>query len=180
MAAASWKFLRCFSPSTAHLPSVELYIMRHAEAEVRSAGSADRDRTLTDKGREQSRKIGKFLRRNELVPDLILSSPFSRAWQTAEIVCDEAGLDDPTLADWLACGMTPETAMRELTAYARLPDLMIVGHQPDLGELCAKLLGLHDPTQIPLKKAALVGLELEDFKPASARLLFAVTVQLIG
>jgi phosphohistidine phosphatase len=154
--------------------------MRHAEAEARIAGESDRERVLTDKGREQSRKIGKFLRRNELVPDVIFASPYSRSWQTAEIVCDEAGLDDPTLADWLACGMTAETAMKELTAFARLPDLMIVGHQPDLGELCARLLGLRDPTQIPLKKAALICLELDDIKPGSARLLFAVTVQLIG
>ncbi len=154
--------------------------MRHAEAEVRSAEGNDRERALTDKGREQSRRIGKFLRRNELVPDVILSSPYARAWQTAEIVCDEADLDDPTLAGWLACGMTPETAMHELKAFSRFPGLMIVGHQPDLSELCAKLLGLHDPIQIPFKKAALICLELEEFRPTSARLVFALTVQLLG
>jgi phosphohistidine phosphatase len=157
---------------------VEIYILRHAEAEIRD-GASDRDRSLTDKGREQSRRVARFLRRNELIPDVILSSPFTRAWQTAEIVCDEANLDDPVLADWLGCGMTPETAFKELTVYSRLPDMMIVGHQPDLAELTARLLGLANSDQVQFKKAALIGLELARFAPGAGRLLFSIPVQMM-
>jgi phosphohistidine phosphatase SixA len=94
---------------------MELLLIRHAEAE--NAAACDAERALTKKGREQAAKVGQFLKRYDLVPDLILASPLVRARQTAEIVSNGAAATSPTIESWLACGMRPATALKELCAY---------------------------------------------------------------
>ncbi len=171
-------FAVALAPTSNHDPVVEIYILRHADAEAHDNG-CDRERALTNKGREQARRVGRFMCKHELVPDCILSSPFARSWQTAEIVCEEAGLDDPTLADWLSAGVLAADAIRELTAYQRFPDVLIVGHQPGLSELIAVLIGLPNSDQLQVRKAELIALELDSIKAGSARLLFCVPVQMM-
>ena len=68
---------------------MDLYILRHGIAEETSATGRDRDRSLTDEGREKTCAAGKALRRMDIAFDLVLSSPFVRARQTADIVAEE-------------------------------------------------------------------------------------------
>ncbi len=155
---------------------MKLFILRHADAEPARTGENDRDRALTDKGREQSRKVGRFLRTRELTPDAVFTSPCTRARQTAEVVCEEACLDDPELAPWLAPGANPEDIAAALNDCLRLEDLLIVGHQPDLGRLAAFLMGLPKEMSIRVRKSQLVELELERPTAVGARLLASVPV----
>src|SRR5678815_1793984 len=68
---------------------MELYILRHGLAEERSHSGRDRDRALTLEGIERTHSAGKALRKMDVEFDLVLSSPFVRAWQTAEIIVQE-------------------------------------------------------------------------------------------
>ena len=118
---------------------MELLLIRHAEAE--NLAECDAERALTKKGREQAAKVGQFLKRYDLVPDLILASPLVRARQTAEIVSNGAAATSPTIESWLACGMRPATALKELCAYDQFQCVALVGHNPDFEYLASSLLG---------------------------------------
>src|SRR5215210_6289711 len=74
-----------------------LLLIRHAHAGNRDPERwpDDRDRPLTDKGRKVQRDVSRFLRKRDLVPTLVLSSPWARAAETAEILARELGLPNP-------------------------------------------------------------------------------------
>src|SRR6185295_1762238 len=65
---------------------MELYILRHGLAEEQSDTGRDRDRALTAEGKEKTHSAGKAMRKMDVEFDLVLSSPFVRAWQTAGII----------------------------------------------------------------------------------------------
>lgn len=150
-----------------------LYLLRHAEAEALAA--SDHARRLTPKGEDQAERTGKFCRKHGIVPEVILTSPVTRALQTAKIV--QESLSDFELIEvpWAACGMDPDTARDELRAYAKLNAVMLVGHQPDLGHLAATLLGCDNAGSLHVRKSLLCAIDvspglrhgtLEFFMPA--------------
>jgi len=120
-------------------PRMELLLIRHAKAESHSFD--DSGRVLTEKGVAQAQRVGEFLKENDFVPDLTLASPLVRARQTAEHFCVSAGAGEPIIESWLACGMRPTMAMRELAAYSEFGRVAIVGHEPDFSYLAEWLLG---------------------------------------
>lgn len=118
---------------------MELLIIRHAQAE--DFAMSDSARALTEKGIRQSRKVGEFLLENNLLPDVTIASNYVRARETAEYFCEAAGIDAPLVEPWLGCGMRPESAMRELSAYRDFGRVAICGHNPDFEHLAEWLLG---------------------------------------
>ncbi len=140
---------------------MELLLIRHAKAEDHGHPMGDGARALTEKGRLQSRKVGAFLGREGLVPDLILSSPLVRARETAEIVAESSGADAPVLQEWLACGMQAEEALVELAAYdSSCRRVAIVGHEPDFSGLVAHVLG-STVGWVRVKKASVILLRID-------------------
>lgn len=155
-----------------------LCLLRHAEAEVPAA--SDRARRLTPKGEEQAERVGKFCRKNGIEPAVILTSPVTRALQTARIVAKS--LPDAELIEvpWAACGMDPERALEEVKAYAKFPTVMLVGHQPDLGHLGAVLLGMSYVQSLRVRKALLAGIDVSrGLQTGRGELQFFVPVKLI-
>lgn len=132
---------------------MELLIIRHATAE--GFATDDASRVLTSKGRDQSRRVGEFLKLNDLVPDITLTSPYARACETAEVFCQSSGADKPVIEPWLGCGMRPEKAMSELTAYGDFGRVAICGHNPDFAYLCEWLLG-SQAGGIHVRKASII------------------------
>ena len=119
---------------------MDLILLRHGKAEdFNPAG--DSARALVEKGREQSRKASRALKRAGWLPDIVLTSPLVRARQTAAEFCDTAGMPGPLVQPWLACGMSPETAMGELKGFSEFERVMIVGHEPDFSILAGSILG---------------------------------------
>lgn len=118
---------------------MELLLIRHAQAE--SHRFDDAARVLTEKGELQARSVGQFLHAQKLVPEVVLASPLVRSTQTAELFCQECGLDAPVIEPWLACGMRPNRALAELKAYTEFERVAIVGHEPDFSYLAEWLLG---------------------------------------
>ena len=79
---------------------------------------------------------------------------------------------------WLASGMDPETAVRELGAFASFDRIAIVGHEPDLSALIESLLGAAAGT-VEVKKASVTGLALQG-RGRRAQLLFHAPPSLQG
>ncbi|MFN0129441.1 MAG: SixA phosphatase family protein [Verrucomicrobiales bacterium] len=157
---------------------MELLIIRHAKAEDHGHPAGDAARALVKKGSEQAARLGRFLRRTDRLPDVVLTSPLVRARQTAERLCESAGLPEPVEQPWLACGMVPETAVRELKAFSSFDRVAIVGHEPDLSALIAHWVGAADGS-VEMKKAGLTGLALSP-GGRRARLLFHVPPSMQG
>lgn len=155
-----------------------LYLLRHAEAEVLAA--SDRARRLTPKGDEQASRVGKFCRKQGFEPTVILSSPVTRARQTAEVVAKSLPEAELIEVPWAACGMDPWKAMDELAAYETFPAVMLVGHQPDLGGLASALLGMTNAQSLHVRKALLLGIEVAHGLSTGAGVLeFFVPVRLM-
>jgi len=157
---------------------MELLVIRHAKAEDHGHPGGDAARALVAKGEEQAGRIGRFLLRIDRLPDVTLTSPLVRARQTAERLCGAAGLAAPVVQPWLACGMTPELATRELAAFARFDRVAIVGHEPDLSALVERLLGATGGS-VEVKKASVTGLDLTG-RGQRGRLLFHVPPSMQG
>lgn len=130
---------------------MNLILWRHAEAE--DIAASDLARQLTTRGRKQAQTVAKWLRAR--LPDdaLILVSPATRTIQTVEALTDQYRV---------VRELAPNASVDTVLAVAGWPEgaastVLIVGHQPTLGEVAARLLsGGHDPRSWPLKKGALV------------------------
>lgn len=155
---------------------MELYLLRHADADTPAA--TDEDRWLSEKGKEQAERAAQFCKENQILPALVLASPVRRARETADIVARHLGVE-MLIVPWLACGMHPETAQEELSAYRTQSPIMVVGHEPDFSQLVASLLGLPSSSHIHIRKASLTRLDLPTPRAGTARLDFSIPCKLM-
>jgi phosphohistidine phosphatase len=137
---------------------MKLVIVRHADAGdaeefAKTTGKDDALRPLTDKGIEQTKSIADGLRK--LVPscDLIVSSPYTRAQQTAEILIKayEQRATDTTAV--LEPAATPSDFVEWMSDHHNADVVMIVGHEPHLSTLATWLMAAIPGSRIELKKA---------------------------
>jgi phosphohistidine phosphatase len=153
-----------------------LLLVRHAHAGDRdpSQWPDDTQRPLTEKGRKAHAKLARTLRNLELAPELVLTSPWLRAMQTAEIVREVMLLPQPPV---------PTTALADDPDLARIAAevgprgdrsvVALVGHSPWLEELAALLLtGSDRGLKVDLPKSGVMALDADRLAPASATLWF--------
>jgi len=146
----------------------KLYLLRHAEAEPKGAGGKDSLRALTEYGRQQAAEVGRQVRAKKISFGIILTSPYVRARQTAEIVAGICGAEDVLVQEpSLASGCTVEDMKKILRAYQDYDTVLCVGHEPDFGEIAAYFLRLESSR--PLKKAELVEIDCAESRPAGKR-----------
>ena len=142
---------------------IRLHLLRHAHAGDRSTWTGDDDaRPLTDKGRGQAERLGRFLARQGFAPDRILTSPKFRAAETASIVGQllDVAVD---VDDRLGGPLDLSLVERILDDHGGPETPVLVGHDPDLSELVAMLIGAGE---IPMRKGALARIDVE--RPLSA------------
>ncbi len=144
-----------------------LYIVRHAIAEQRDSTSGeqqDSQRPLTDEGRKKFRQIVRGLRDMGTRMDLILTSPYLRALDTARLLQKRLELDPEKLVtteDLSPLGNPDHLIQQVGRQYASLASIALVGHEPGLSRLIAVLLS-GDPTlPINLKKGGVCCLTVE-------------------
>jgi len=144
----------------------ELYLIRHGVAEERGdAWPDDAKRPLTEEGMDRLRKESRGLARLGVTIDVMLTSPLVRTRQTAEIVA--SALDPrPNLinAESLAPGGTFQSVVAELEKHSKKSRIALVGHEPSIGELAARLIGSRHP--IEFKKGAVCRIDVESLPPA--------------
>ncbi len=154
-----------------------LYLMRHGIAIDREDPEcpADAERYLTKKGMEKTREVALGLRALGINPEAMLTSPFVRAVQTAEITAAAFGFsrDKIRQTESLIFGHKPAELLREL-AKLRAKEVMCFGHAPHLDEVIALVLGCRG-TVTSLKKAGVACLELKAMAPPQGSLLWLCT-----
>ena len=145
-----------------------LYIVRHAIAADRQPDSSeqrDSERPLTDAGRKKFKQIARALDNLGTQIDLILTSPYLRAADTAGILRKKLNLDKERLIqiDDLAPGGDPVRLMSDIKGkYGNSGSIALVGHEPGLSRLISVLLS-GDPTlSITLKKGGVCCLTVEN------------------
>ncbi len=136
---------------------IQLHLLRHAHAGDPLKWSGPDDvRPLSERGRLQAERLGLFLAAAGFAPDAIVSSPKTRALETARLVAAPLGL--PVRVDDVLAGGLDMASLEALLAGAGDPARpMLVGHDPDFGELAALLIGV---AELPVRKGALVRIDL--------------------
>jgi phosphohistidine phosphatase len=154
-----------------------LYLLRHADAEPTAA--TDDARKLTPKGREQAQQVARFLETQEIRISVLLASPVRRAQETATAVAERLRLELRT-EPWLACGMQPATALKQLAELPSDACVMIVGHEPDFSQLAAHLLGLPSNTRFHVRKASLTLIQITGLRAGAGCLEFSIPSKLMS
>jgi len=151
---------------------MNLYLLRHAIAMESGwrPGASDAERPLSPEGKKKMRKIALGMKRLELSFDLILSSPYVRAQETAAIVVEElTAACGVQLTPHLEVGGNPAELMEEVAALGKGKEsILLVGHEPQLSKLISYLLAGNSGLAITMKKGGLCKLDL-------ARLRYART-----
>ena len=152
---------------------MKLFLMRHGIAEERLIGgiASDGQRPLTEEGRAETRRVAQGLKKLGVQLDLVLSSPLTRARQTAEIVHAVLAVKRALkLTDHLAPGLSISSLYKTIhdePEFKSIQELMLVGHEPDIGMIAANLLGPAEAIEIPFKKAGIMRVDVYDLPPSS-------------
>jgi len=144
---------------------LQIYLLRHGIAEDAPAGKRDADRALTVEGKKKLRGILKRAEEAGVAPGLILSSPYVRALQTAEMA--RAALSPQAMiarTQALTPEAQPEDAWEEIRLHSDQPQILCASHEPLCGRLAAHLLKC-PALEIDFKKGAIVRIDVENSGP---------------
>jgi phosphohistidine phosphatase len=142
---------------------MQIYLLRHGIAHEGSAGGSDADRELTAEGRKKLRQVLEAASDSGVAPNLILSSPFKRALQTAEMARHILGYKHQILqTKALTPGSTVEQVWDEIRVHREADSILLVGHNPLFSDLAAYLIG-SKTAQIHFKKGAIMRVDVESF-----------------
>jgi phosphohistidine phosphatase len=161
---------------------MQIYVVRHGIAIDREDPKCppDPERYLTEEGIEKTQRVAAAVASLNATPDLLLSSPYVRAMQTAEIFA--AALDYAKQkirrSDLLLPGADPTLFFKELAKDKQTSTLFVFGHAPQLDDLIATSLGSeHHLTS--LKKAGVALVELKRVSPPNGQLVWLATPKIL-
>ena len=140
----------------------ELFVLRHAESEHGTHRVRDHDRTLSERGRGDARRMGRHLAENDLVPDVILCSSATRTTETCAVVC-ESGTMHPKIEFIEQLYLASHSCMIKTTSqHAMAADrVMLIGHNPGCEDVLHDLgLGIHE---LPTCTLVRISLDIEDW-----------------
>lgn len=140
-----------------------LLILRHAKSSWSNAFLSDHDRPLKERGKRDAPRMGRLLREEDLVPDLIISSTAKRALHTAEEAAAASGFEGQIEATRAFYHADPETYIDRLR---RLPGdidrVLIVGHNPGMEALLTELTSMYE--RMPTAALAHVKLPIREWE----------------
>ncbi len=163
-----------------------LLIVRHARAGEQDPTRYpdDAERPLTKEGKRIHARVSEELARRGLVPDAILSSPWKRAWQTAEIMAKEFSGEksrlQPKSAPSLAQAPEIEAIRAEIEGLGGSGTIALVGHEPWLGQLASLLLtGGPNRAEVDFPKSGVLGIETASIEAGAGSLQFFLRPKLL-
>jgi phosphohistidine phosphatase len=161
---------------------MQLYIVRHGIAIDREDAKcpADPERYLTEQGIEKTKQVAKGVAALGVTADLLLTSPYVRASQTAEIFARALDYAKPKIrrTDLLLPGAESSLLFRELAKDKQSSSVFLFGHAPQLDDVIATALGLKNHIT-SLKKAGVAFLELKRISPPSGQLIWLAPPKLL-
>jgi phosphohistidine phosphatase len=147
---------------------MKLYLVRHATATEGLGGNIrrDADRPLVPEGRQEAERVAKLLKSMGVRADALISSPYVRARQTAEIFAEVlGGKANLQLSDLLAPGGSFSALCKEISELKRAEEVFLFGHMPDMTRLAQAFL-FCDRLMMPFKKSAVCRIDLFDLPPS--------------
>lgn len=147
------------------MATLELYLIRHGLAAERSDEYPDDSkRPLTGDGIAALRREARALNALDIGFDHVITSPLVRTRQTADVFAEYLE-SRPTVStsDALAPAGSVSGVMQDLGKHMRKARIALVGHEPNMGELAARLIGSRTP--IEFKKGAICRIDFEVFPP---------------
>lgn len=156
---------------------MRLILLRHGIAaertKARTTAAVDARRPLTKQGAARTRKAASGLRTLGVKPQVVLTSPYLRAQQTAQVVAEVLGLTAKAIltSETLLPGADPRRLFAELRRREET-EILCAGHSPHLDRALALALGASGATVTQLKKAGAASLELRRYQPPRGRLLW--------
>lgn len=146
--------------------AIELYLIRHGIAEERGPEwPDDTERPLTAEGKKRLREEARGLAKLGLRLDVMLTSPLTRARQTASVLAKGLpGRCPVEFMDALSPGSSYRRFLHELSAHAGRERIGCVGHEPDIGEFAARLIGAS--RALAFKKGAVCRIDLDALPPS--------------
>jgi len=172
---------RTFLYSGFHLTSVDIYILRHGRAEKRAPSiDGDAGRALTGEGRTEILGVAEFLASRDVVFGCIATSPYVRAMETAQIVAKALGKRG-ILAQWeeLTPGSSIEALESRVSNRPEEESLLIVGHEPLLGQFTGYMITAGHDAAIAFGKGGLAKIRNARFDPVGGELQWLLTVRQI-
>jgi phosphohistidine phosphatase len=161
---------------------MDLYLVRHAIADDRhpERWPTDAQRPLTEEGIASFRHAARGLRRIVPQVEVVLSSPYTRAWETAVLLHEEAGWPAPERCEAIEAIRSPREALPVLDGLDR-SSAALVGHEPHLSQLASLLLcGDENTLPLELKKGGVVALGFaQGTGPGKAHLRWSATPKLL-
>lgn len=144
---------------------MHIFLMRHGIAELARGGAGDRERALTERGREKMRRQAAVMRRIGWSIDHLVTSPYRRARQTAAVLAESLSVEaEPD--ELLGLGSVPGDVGELLRRYERLRGVCFVGHQPDLSSVVHFLTG----HALNLRPGGLAVVEVQRFREGGGQL----------
>jgi len=161
---------------------MQLYIVRHGIAIDREDPKcpSEAERYLTEDGVKKTKQVARGIAALGLHADLMVSSPYVRAMQTAEIFAGafEYAKQKIRQSESLLPGAEPAAFLRELSKEKNVTSLFCFGHAPHVDGLLAAAVGApHHITS--LKKAGVAFVELKRLSPPKGELVWLVTPKLV-
>ena len=142
---------------------MNLYLIRHAISEAESPSGEDSERELNDKGAKKMRQIAKGLRTLGVDFDIILTSPYLRAQQTAGILADVLKTKKKVVVSGtLAPGGNPDLLFAEINEKFSVDSLALVGHEPYLSTLVGILTAGGASVEMTFKKGGVCYLSTDN------------------
>lgn len=137
-----------------------LYIMRHGKSSWDHDALSDFERPLNERGKKTAPFMGGLMRRRDLLPDIILSSPAKRARSTAKLVKESGAIDADVVFDeriYEACPNALHHVVAELgNAFS---SVLLVGHNPGIEGFIRYITGQIEP--MPTGSLAVIELDIE-------------------
>jgi phosphohistidine phosphatase len=160
---------------------MRLMLLRHAKSDWNRPGLSDHDRPLNARGREAAPKIGTYMARHALMPDLIVASTATRVRETLDLALPAFKTAPKVKREPRLYEAAPETLMKVAQETPRtVGTLMLVGHNPGLAELASLLVATGKAEarrrlaeKFPTGALAVIDFDLDDWRklePQSGRL----------
>lgn len=133
--------------------------MRHGITEDRAPSGRDADRALTDRGKQKLEKVLVRARKAGVNPTLIISSPYTRAMESAEIAAKVLEYHSEIVrTERLVPNASPPDVWSEIRAHRDEPSILMAGHEPLLSATLAWMVG-STRAMVEFKKGALVRID---------------------
>jgi len=150
---------------------MELYLLRHGIAEEQAASGRDADRRLTDEGRNKLRRVLERAYSAGVRPSLILTSPYRRALETAEIAARELSYEGKLIRNpALIPDASPQDVWEAVRDNRHESAVLLAGHEPLFSATVAYLLG-STREMVHFRKGALIRIDVQSFGAAPAGVL---------